>query len=80
MNFYKELDKEFKNAGLEGKIIEVPDELKPTAIDYEELERNISIKTNENEEMLFLSSVYASNNLPCQKLVKMKNKEKYENK
>ncbi len=65
MNFYKELEREFKNAGLQGRIIEVSDELKPTSKDYKELEKRIYIKTEENRNMMYLSGIYASNGMLC---------------
>ena len=65
MNFYKELEREFKNAGLDGKIISVPEELKPISKDFAELDRRIFEKTEENINMLFLSEMYAKNSMPC---------------
>ena len=65
MNFYKELEREFKNAGLDGKIISVPEELKPTSKDFAELDRRIFEKTEETKNMLFLSEMYAKNSTPC---------------
>ena len=65
MNFYEELERECKKAGLSGKIITVPEDLKPTQRDFIELASNIYLKTEENRNMLFLSEEYAKNNLPC---------------
>ena len=66
MNFYEELDREFKNAGIEGfKIISVPEELRPTAKDYAELEAIIEKRMEENRNMMFLSEIYAANGMPC---------------
>ena len=63
MDFYKELDREFKNAGLKGRIVEVPPELRPTPEDFAELERKIAIRTHENEIMMEESIQYAKNSL-----------------
>ena len=65
MNFYKELEREFKNAGLDGEIIPVPEELKPTPKDFAELDRKIFERTEETRNMLFLSEMYAKNSTPC---------------
>ena len=65
MNFYKELAREMKNAGLECEIIEVPKELRPTPKDFAELETQISMRLQENEIMLEKSIEYAKNSLPC---------------
>ena len=65
MNFYEELHKEMKNAGINGRIVPVPEELKPTAKDYAELDARIENRMEENRNMLFLSEIYASNAMPC---------------
>ena len=49
----------FNAAGLKGKIITIPEELKATPEDYAELERKIAIKTRENEIMMNESMKYA---------------------
>ena len=63
MNFYDELEREFKNAGINGKVIPVPDELKPTPEDFTELDRRIAIRTRENEIMMAESIKYANTSL-----------------
>ena len=63
MNFYDELEREFKNAGINGKVIPVPDELKPTPEDFAELDRRIAIRTRENEIMMAESIKYAKTSL-----------------
>ena len=74
MNFYEELERECKNAGISGRIVSIPDELKPTNEDFIELENNISVKTEENRKMLFLSELYAKNSMPCAKVKKITRK------
>ena len=73
MNFYEELDKEFKNAELNGKITSVPEELKPTPNDFEDLDRKVLERTEENRRMLFLSEMYARNEMPCETRIMMGN-------
>ena len=66
MNFYEEIAQELKAAGLTGsKIFRIPDEMSPTLDDYAELERNITIRTRKNEEMLTLSIMYAKESILC---------------
>ena len=65
MNFYEELDKEMKAAGLKGKIIQVPTELRPTVKDFTELDARIEKRMEENRNMMFLSEIYAANCMPC---------------
>ena len=65
MSFYDELEREFKNAGLVGKKVSVPDELKPSDKDFMELDNRIAIKTEENRNMLYKSGIYAQNGMPC---------------
>ena len=65
MNFYEELCREMKNAGIEGKIISVPEELRPTANDFAELDSRIEKRMEENRNMMFLSAIYAANSMPC---------------
>lgn len=66
MNFNEEVARELKAAGLTGfKLVEIPDEKKPTAKDYAELEKRIAIRTRENDEMLALSIMYARESMPC---------------
>ena len=65
MNFYEELEREFKNAGIKGKIVPVPEELKPTPKDFAELEARIEKRMEENRNMMFLSEIYAANSMPC---------------
>ena len=65
MNFYEELHKEMKNAGLKCKIVPVPEELRPTANDYAQLDSRIEKRKEENRNMLFLSEIYAANGMPC---------------
>ncbi|MBR1376595.1 MAG: hypothetical protein IJ565_02155 [Bacilli bacterium] len=65
MSFYEEIEREFKNAGIEGKIVPVPEELKPTPKDFAELEARIERGMEENRNMLFLSEIYAANSMPC---------------
>ena len=67
MNFYKELERECKAAGLDVEVIPVPDELIPTPEDYAELDRNVWIRTEANREMLQLSEQYASESMPVGK-------------
>ena len=77
MNFYEELDREMKNAGLEGKIISVPEELRPTVKDFIELDERIEKRTEENRNILFLSEIYAANGMPCENIeTKKQNKTK----
>lgn len=52
MNFYDEIEREFKAAGIAGGIRPVPEELRPTREDYAELERRIAIRIHENEVMM----------------------------
>ena len=65
MSFYDKLEHEFKNAGLVGKKVSVPDELKPSNKDFMELDNRIAIKTEENRNMLYKSGIYAENSMPC---------------
>ena len=65
MNFYEELYREMKNAGIEGKIITVPEELRPTAKDFAKLDARIYKRMEENRNMMFLSEIYAANSMPC---------------
>ncbi len=60
MNFYEELDREFKAAGIKGKIVNVPEELRPTAADFADLERRIAIRAHENEVMMAESELLAA--------------------
>ena len=60
MSFYKEIEREFKAAGIEGGIRPVPEELRPTREDYAELERRIAIRTHENEIMMAESELLAA--------------------
>lgn len=76
MNFYKELKREMENAGLECKIVSVPEELIPTAKDYLELDERIEKKTEENRNMLYLSEFYALNGMPCGNIGVKQNKTK----
>ena len=66
MNFYEELEQEFKNAGINGRIISVPEELKPTAQDIADLDQRIAIRCAENERMMSESAMYAEHSLPVQ--------------
>lgn len=59
MNFYEELDQEFKNAGIKGHIVAVPPELRPTAEDFTNLDRKIAIRCAENDRMLAESALLA---------------------
>ena len=43
----------------------MPNELKPTAKDFQKLNNNIEKSIKENDNMLLMSNIYASNNLPC---------------
>ena len=65
MNFYAELAQEMKAAGLEGKVVEVPDELKPTPSDFAEINRRTEIRCREVDIMLAESLMYAKNSMPC---------------
>ena len=65
MNFYEELDREFKNAGLKSEIISVPEELKPTPKDFAELDARIEKRCEENRNMMILSEIYVANSMPC---------------
>ena len=65
MTFYEELEREFKNAGIKGKIVSVPEELRPTAKDFAYLEARIEKRMEENRNMMFLSEIYAANSMPC---------------
>ena len=60
MNFYKEIEREFKEAGILGGIYPVPEELKPTSEDYADLERRIGIRVHENEVMMAESELLAA--------------------
>lgn len=60
MNFYMELEREFTSAGLSGRVISIPEELKPTSADFAEIERNIAIKVHENEVMMTESELLAT--------------------
>ena len=60
MNFYKELEREFKSAGLTGAIVSVPEELIPTSEDYAKLENAIAIRVHENEVMMAESELLAA--------------------
>ncbi len=60
MNFYKELERECISAGLSGKVIPVPQELRPTNYDYADLERRIAIRVHENEIMMAESELLAA--------------------
>ena len=73
MNFYEEIDREFKSAGIEGKIISVPEELRPTAKDFAELDARIEKRCEENRNMMFLSEIYAANGMPCGSIQTPKN-------
>ena len=67
MGFYEELEREFKNAGINGRIISVPEDLKPTAQDIADLDQRIAIRCAENERMMFESAMYAAeHSLPVQ--------------
>ena len=65
MNFYTELAQEMKAAGLEGKVVEVSDELKPTPADFAEIDRRIEIRCREVDIMLAKSMMYAKYSMPC---------------
>ena len=65
MNFYDELERECKAAGLSGRKVSVPDELIPTPKDFIELDNNIERRTKETDEMLANSMIYAADSLPC---------------
>ena len=66
MTFHEEIAQAFKDAGLTGfKLVELPDEKKPTAKDYAELQRKIDIRMRENDEMLAMSIKYARESMPC---------------
>lgn len=65
MNFYEEIEREFKNVGINGRIVPVPEELKPTTNDFNELDNIIEIKCEENRNMMFLCKIYAENSMPC---------------
>ena len=65
MNFYKELEREFKAAGIEGGVIPVPAELRPTAEDFGELERRIAMRVHENEVMMAESELLAARTALC---------------
>ena len=67
MNFYQELDREFKNAGINGHIVSVPKELRPSSQDIAELEQKIAIRCAENDRMLTESAIIAEHySLPVQ--------------
>ena len=60
MSFYKEIEREFKAAGIAGGIRPVPEELRPTREDYAELERRIAIRVRVNEVMMAESELLAA--------------------
>ena len=64
MNFYEELKQCFDEVGIEGRIVEVPPELRPTPEDFRDLEQRIALKTDKNERMLAQSIVNAQFSLP----------------
>lgn len=59
MSFYKEIEREFKAAGIAGGIRPVSEELRPTREDYAELERRIAVRVHENEVMMAESELLA---------------------
>lgn len=73
MSFYEEIDREFKSAGIEGKIIPVPQELRPTPQDFAELDAKIEKRCEENRNMMFLSEIYSINSMPCGNVESIKN-------
>ena len=76
MNFYDELEKEMKAAGLSGRKVPVPEELIPTPKDRAELDRNCEIRCEENRQMMILSEINASNSMPAGKIGKNKSLRK----
>lgn len=64
-NFNAELAKELSECGFGGKLISIEEKDKGTPEDYVKLEREISIKADENEKMLSQSALYAKDSLPC---------------
>ncbi len=76
MNFYDELEKEMKAAGLSGRKVPVPEELIPTPKDIAELARNCEIRGEETRQMMILSEQYASRSMPAGKSGKNKSLRK----
>ena len=68
MNFYEELKQEFENAGLKGEIKTLPKDKRPTEKDLLELERRIALRIKENEDMMFMSDIYAQKCMPVGKV------------
>ena len=65
MNFYKEIKGYAEEAGLNIKVVSVPEELVPTAQDFDELDNNSERRGKETDEMLANSMIYAADSLPC---------------
>ena len=76
MNFYDELEREMKAAGLSGRKVRVPEEFIPTPKDIAELARNCEIRGEETRQMLISSSINASNSMPAGKSGKNKSLRK----
>ena len=76
MNFYDELEREMKAAGLSGRKVPVPEELRETPKDRAELDRKCEIRCEENRKMMILSEQYASNSMPAGKIGKNKSLRK----
>ena len=76
MNFYDEVEKNCKEAGIPGKKVLVPEELRETPKDRAELDRKCEIRCEENRKMMILSEINASNSMPAGKSGKNKSLRK----
>jgi len=76
MNFYDELEKNCKEAGIPGRKVPVPEELRETPKDRAELARNCEIRGEETRQMLISSEINASRSMPAGKIGKNKSLRK----
>lgn len=66
-NFNEEMERELSELQLGGKVISINYEDKGTPDDYAKLEAQILLRTEENRNMLFQSSINAEHGLPVGK-------------
>ena len=64
--FNEEMEKELKDMfgdKCTGRLEKIPEDEKPTAADYRELERRIALHSQENEAMLAMSVINAKKSI-----------------
>lgn len=63
MNYNEEIAELFDELGIEYKLVKIND--KPTVEDYNKLKRKIFVKTEANNNMMFLSGIKSKDSMPC---------------